>query len=194
MITFGSARHLRFNRASAIVMLSLFAASSAHAVELIIGEEKVAPGAVFIFEGAPKDMIEPKAKHLDIEQTDVHIEARVNWSEDDKIPESAPPGGFVPYLEVNVAITSQNSGDSAHVTLTPHVNLIDNFHYARNIALPGKASDKYEVVFHVNPPDEFTLAFHKDWIDAYGGASLLKPQTFRYRDVDFEAIAKAARD
>ena len=48
-------------------------------------------------------------------------------------------------------------------------------------------------LFHVNPPDRFTLAFHKDWIDACGGASLLEPQTFRYRDIDFEAIAKATR-
>ena len=47
--------------------------------ELVIGEEQVEPGIVFIFEGAVKDAIIPKSIHLDQDQTNVHIEARVNW-------------------------------------------------------------------------------------------------------------------
>ena len=47
-------------------------------------------------------------------------------------------------------------------------NLIDNFHYARNISLPGKIDDKYTVVFKVNPPHEFDLALHNDWLKLYG--------------------------
>ena len=49
-------------------------------VELIIGEEKVDPGIVFIFEGAVKDNIYPSSSHLSESQADVHIEARVNLS------------------------------------------------------------------------------------------------------------------
>mgnify|MGYP003319005649 CR=1 FL=1 len=47
--------------------------------ELIIGEERIEPGIVFIFEGAIKDKIEPSQMHLDENQTNIHIEAMVNW-------------------------------------------------------------------------------------------------------------------
>ena len=79
-----------------------------------------------------------------------------------------------------------------HATLVPHVNLVDNFHYARNIALPSAINDKYEVVFYVHPPGEFDLSFHGDWIGAYGD-TLLEPAVFQYRDVNFEEIARATR-
>ena len=180
------------NLARAGMVAAWLAAAPAHALELVLGEETVAPGIVFIFEGAIKDRISPPEHHLDIAHTDVHIEARVNWGEDGRIPEGTPPGGFVPYLNINAVITSQATGKSAHVTLLPHVNLIDNFHYARNVALPAAIGDRYEVVFHVHPPGAFDLAFHADWVSAHG-MPLLKPATFRYRDVNFEAIAKATR-
>ena len=169
------------------------AAIPVHSLELVIGEEMVKPGIVFVFEGAVKDTIVPTAQHLDVSHTDVHIEARVNWHEDDgKIPKGAPAGGFVPYLSVNATITSQATGKSVHATLLPHVNLIDNFHYARNIALPSAVGDKYEVVFHMQPPGEYDLAFHKDWVNAHG-TPLFEPATFRYSGVVFEEIAKATR-
>ena len=47
--------------------------------ELIIGEERVDPGIVFIFEGAVKDHVMPSGMHLKEAQTNIHIEARVNW-------------------------------------------------------------------------------------------------------------------
>ena len=169
------------------------AASSTQALELVIGEETVRPGITFIFEGAIKDRIEPAVQHLSIEQTDVHIEARVNWSETGEVPKGTPRGGFVPYLMINAVVTSQATGKSVHATLMPHANLIDNFHYARNIALPSAITDKYEVVFYVHPPGEFDLAFHKDWVVSHG-TPLMQPATFRYRDVHFAAIAKATRE
>ncbi len=58
-------------------------------VELIIGEERIEPGIVFIFEGAIKDHIMPKNMHLSEANTNVHIEARVNWDNVD-IPKAAP--------------------------------------------------------------------------------------------------------
>ena len=70
-----------------------------HNPELIIGEEKDDPGIVFIFEGALKDNIYPSSFHLPESQTDVHIEARVNWDKE-KIPEGAVPGGFIPYMHI----------------------------------------------------------------------------------------------
>ena len=47
--------------------------------ELVIAEERVEPGIVFVFEGAIKDHIVPMSMHLQENQTNVHIEARVNW-------------------------------------------------------------------------------------------------------------------
>ena len=47
--------------------------------ELLIGEERIEPGIVIIFEGAIKDHIVPLSMHLSENQTNIHIEARVNW-------------------------------------------------------------------------------------------------------------------
>ncbi len=78
------------------------------ALELIIGEEKVAPGIVYIFEGAIKDDILPTSLHLPEEQTHIHIEARVNWAEEN-IPKGTPAGGFIPYLTITAQITNEKT-------------------------------------------------------------------------------------
>ena len=46
--------------------------------ELIIGSEYIEPGIEIIFEGAIKDIIIPTNTNLNQDQTNVHIEARVN--------------------------------------------------------------------------------------------------------------------
>jgi len=61
-----------------IVSLLTFTLYS-NAQELIIGEERVEPGLLFIFEGAIKDHVSPSSLHLEEKQTNVHIEARANW-------------------------------------------------------------------------------------------------------------------
>lgn len=167
-------------------------AGRAGAVELVIGEETVAPGIVFIFEGAVKDDITPAAHHLPVDKTHVHLEARVNWAEK-SIPEGTPPGGFVPYLNIAAHVVNQKTGAVLMTDLLPHINLIDNFHYARNIALPGAAGDRYQVTFHVSPPAGLGLSYHLDWRDKHGDG-LLKAAEFTYKNVDFEAIAKATRN
>ena len=86
----------------------------------------------------------------------------------------------------------KKTGLKTFIDLTPHINLIDNFHYARNISLPGEIDDLYTVEFKINPPHKFDLAFHKDWIDNYG-KDLFKLKSFKYEDVDFEEIARANR-
>jgi len=159
--------------------------------ELIIGKEKVDPGIIFIFEGAVKDQIIPKAMHLDKSQTHVHIEARVNWDKKN-IPEGAPSGGFVPFLYLTTTIINQNSGYKTFVDLKPHINLIDNLHYARNMALPGPVDELYTVRFNITPPTEIDLAIHQDWLNRYG-EKLLQNHIFEYKNINFKEIAEATR-
>ena len=174
------------------IILSLLVSLEAAAVELVIGEERVSPGIVFIFEGAVKDTVVPASGNLSQGETDVHIEARVNWDEDN-LPPGTPPGGFVPYLDIFAKVVNQRTGRIVFADVEPHMNLIDNFHYARNIALPGYRDDLYTVIFTVTPPSPGNLALHRDWVAGYG-SELMLPQTFTYQNVDFEDIANATRD
>ncbi len=150
--------------------------SNSLAQELVIGEERVEPGIVLIFEGAIKDVVVPESNNLSIDQTNVHIEARVNW-DSTNIPDGTPPGGFVPYLKISSIIFNENTGLKTFIDLTPHINMIDNFHYARNISLPGEVDDLYTVEFKINAPHEFDLAFHKDWLEKNFGE-----KTFFYKN------------
>ena len=106
---------------SILVMSNIFS----NAQELIIGEERIEPGILVIFEGAIKDMIMPSSTNLNENLTDIHIEARVNWDVDN-IPKGTPKGGFVPYLHINALITNQKTGLKTFIDLIPHINLSDN--------------------------------------------------------------------
>ena len=173
---------------SVIIMVSLFKMPT----ELIIGEERVEPGIVFIFEGAIKDHVVPTSLHLPENETNIHIEARVNW-DTENIPDGTPAGGFVPYLHLTAKVTNQTTGLSTFIDLLPHINLIDNFHYARNMALPGSVEELYTVEFSITKPAANELALHRDWLDNHG-EELTNDHVFVYQDVDFEAIAKASRN
>ncbi|MAV64324.1 MAG: hypothetical protein CBD97_01140 [Pelagibacteraceae bacterium TMED237] len=162
------------------------------APELVIGEERVEPGIIFIFEGAIKDHVMPMAMHLSEDQTNIHIEARVNW-DTKNTPEGTPEGGFVPYLHMTAMVTNQKTGLKTFVDLVPHINLIDNFHYARNISLPGAVDDLYSVQFNILPPTHIDLSLHKDWLDNYGN-ELMNECKFSYKNVDFSEIAKSKRN
>jgi len=163
-----------------------------NAQELIIGEERIEPGLLFIFEGAIKDHVSPSSLHLEEKQTNVHIEARANW-DTINIPKGAPSGGFIPYLHITAQIINEKTGLSTFIDLLAHINLIDNFHYARNISLPGKIDELYTVKFSVIPPTNIELALHKDWSKTYVSI-LFKDSSFIYNNVDFEEIAKANRN
>ncbi|BBM88568.1 hypothetical protein COTS27_00249 [Spirochaetota bacterium] len=182
------------NTIKLLLVSSVFLGSAfIYGEELVIGEETVSPGIVYIFEGAVKDQITPTNLHLAEANTHIHIEARVNWHEDEnKIPEGTPGGGFVPYLKITAKIVNRSTKISTFVDLVPHINLIDNFHYARNITLPGKISDNYSVEFNIIPPPLPTLALHKDWVRKYG-KKVTTAQKFSYKNVNFEKIAKASR-
>jgi len=130
--------------------------------------------------------------HLNENQTHIHIEARVNWDENN-IPKGTPVGGFIPYLYINAIIKNQKTGIQTFIDLLPHINLIDNFHYARNISLPGSIYDLYSVTFNISPPTQMDLALHKDWLDLYGDR-LSNEQKFKYENIFFGDICKASRN
>ena len=159
--------------------------------ELIIGEVTKEPGIKFIFEGAIKDKIYPDLLHLTENETNIHIEARVNW-DTINIPEGAVPGGFIPYLKVTAKIVNQANGLKSFIDLTPHINLIDNFHYARNIYLPGSDDDLYSVEFRIVPPHSAEIALHKDWRSVYGD-KILEEYKFFYKDINFKEISRSKR-
>ena len=60
------------------------------------------------------------------------------------------------------------------------------------MSLPGNIDELYAVEFLVTKPAATELALHRDWLDNYGDV-LMTDHVFVYKDVDFEAIAKASR-
>lgn len=176
-------------------LIILFLSPSAISQELIIGEEVIEPGIKVIFEGAIKDDVTPSDEHLAESKTDVHLEARVNWASDKSVavPKNSPRGGFVAYLTLTAEVINERTGKKlADIQIVPHINLVDNFHYARNIELPGERDDLYTVRFTVIPPSGSELALHKDWRDNHS-KTLFKEASFEYKNVDFEEIANATR-
>ena len=73
-----------------ICLLSNFLLSQ----ELIIGEEKVDPGIILIFEGAVKDIVYPDNFNLSENLSDIHIEARINWDTENIIY------NYVPFIKL----------------------------------------------------------------------------------------------
>ena len=103
----------------------------------------------------------------------------------------------MPYLDVRVQIENQSSGYQSSLDLSPHINLENNLHYARNAPLPGENIDLYTLTFTVssamraqNSPVKSVADLHasKDWEQAHG-LQLFEPAVFRYRDVAFAQIA-----
>ena len=169
------------------LLTSITTYSQSEKPELVIATERVEPGIIFIFEGAIKDNISPVSMHLSENETNIHIEARVNW-DTVNTPEGTPSGGFIPYLHISAQVINQETGLSTFIDLLPHINLIDNFHYARNISLPGSVEDNYSVKFNIIAPSGTDLALHMDWLKTYG-IKLLKNKTFFYKNLDFTLLA-----
>jgi hypothetical protein len=167
-------------------------APTAHAQEQVFGEEVIGPGVKFTFIAAPKDAVTPDAQHLPEDQTDVHLEVLAGWTEEASETVGAPAGGFVPYLHLFARVTNERTGQTQKVSLVPHINLSDNAHYARNVALPGAPDDPYTVTFEVHPPSQFELATHRDWREKYG-ESLFEPTTVTYEELQLAEVAKATR-
>ena len=174
------------------LLMTITIYSQSEKPELVIATERVEPGIIFIFEGAIKDNISPSSMHLSEKDTNIHIEARVNW-DTNNTPAGTPSGGFIPYLHISAQVVNQRTGMSTFIDLLPHINLIDNFHYARNISLPGSIEDSYSVKFNIIGPSGTDLALHMDWLKLYGN-KLLSNKTFSYTNINFAEVAKANRN
>lgn len=166
--------------------------SPAQAQENVFGEKIVEPGVKFTFIAAPKDAVRPSAQHLAEDRTDIHLEVLATWTEDASETAGAPAGGFVPYLHIFARVSNERTGQTQKVSLVPHINLSDNAHYARNVALPGAPDDPYTVTFSVNPPQQFELATHRDWRQKYGD-SLLDATSVTFEGLQLAEVAAATR-
>jgi len=175
-----------------LVVAGLLLATPVHAQEKVFGEEVLGPGVKITFLVAPSGDVEPKAQNLSESRSDLHLEVLAGWTEAASDEVGAPAGGFVPYLRLFATVTNEETGRVTKSTLVPHVNQTDNFHYARNIALPGAPDDPYTVVFEVQPPQTFELATHSDWRSAYGNR-LFPPATVTYRNLQLDEIVRASR-
>ena len=166
--------------------------SPAHAQEQVFGEEVVEPGVKFTFIAAPKDAVRPSSKHLAENRTDIHLEVLAGWTEAASEAVGAPAGGFVPYLHLFARVTNERTGQTQKVSLVPHINLSDNAHYARNVALPGAPDDPYTVTFSVHPPEQFELATHRDWRQKHGD-SLIEATSVTFEGLQLAEVAAATR-
>ena len=59
----------------------------------------------------------PESNNLSMEQTNVHIEARVNW-DINNIPDGTPAGGFVPFLKISSIVYNQKTGLKTFIDLS----------------------------------------------------------------------------
>ena len=158
--------------------------------EMIIGTGSIEPGVDLIFEGGVKDEIMPEEYYLSENETDVHIEVLANWSSD--APKGSPEGGHVAYLNITAVLINETTGSSDTHKLTPHVNMSDNLHYAKNIKLPGKIDESYTVIFEILPPKNDELGMHYDWrytVDK----ELIVAERFEFNNLDFKEIAISKR-
>ena len=176
---------------SLLVFNSFLISSSLLSEELVIGRETIDPGINLVFEAAPKDTLYNNSrKVLSEKETDIHIEALVNWNDNIEISGQLPDA-FIPYLIILSEITNENTDEKSTIELTPHINLSDGFHYAQNIKLPGLRSDTYKVKFTVSI-DEKKLTYHHDWKKLYS-YPLFDEQVFSYVNLDFKEMSEAVR-
>jgi hypothetical protein len=157
---------------------------------MVIGEKNIEPGVSLIFEGAIKDNVAPSNIFGAESDSDIHIEVVATWNDD--APRGSVTGGFVAYLDITALITNQDTGEEEFVRLDPHLNMSDNFHYARNTKLPGARDEIYSVVFSVSGPGISDVGMHFDWRQEVG-ERLVDEQTFKFSDLDFSLIAEATR-
>ena len=180
-------------RLSDLILFGLLISSSSfiNAEEQIIGKGNLSNDIEIVFEAAPKDTLYNNSrKVLSEKETDIHIEALVNWNNNINISGQLPDA-FIPYLIILSEITNENTDEKSAIKLTPHINLNDGFHYAQNIKLPGLRSDTYKVKFTISI-DEKKLTYHHDWKKLYS-YPMFDEQVFSYVNLDFKEMSEAVR-
>jgi uncharacterized protein involved in high-affinity Fe2+ transport len=180
---------LKNNSISLFALVFLFFSQSIFC-EMLIGTGSIQPGVDLIFEGGIKDDIMPNEFYLSENETDIHLEVLANWSNDS--PDGSPLGGHVAYLNVSATVINEADGISETHILTPHVNMADNLHYAKNIKLPGEIDQEYTVIFEILPPKMGDLGMHFDWREKVD-SSLISGQKFEFKNLDFKEIALSER-
>ncbi len=159
--------------------------------ETLLGTKTISPGISLTFEAAARDTIYPAEQFLDEDQTDVHLEVLANWNQN--APSGFPIGGHVAYLEVDVEIVSEQSGESRSTRLTPHLNLSDGLHYAQNFKLPGDDDETYQLTFSINSPLRGSVGIHSDWLQSYG-QKLLEAQIVVFQSVSLMEATRSRRE
>lgn len=180
---------LKNNSISLFALVFLFFSQSIFS-EMLIGTGSIQPGVDLIFEGGVKDDIIPNEFYLSENETDIHLEVLANWSNDS--PDGSPLGGHVAYLNVSATVINEADGITETHILTPHVNMADNLHYAKNIKLPGEIDQEYTVIFEILPPKMGDLGMHFDWREKVD-SSLINGQKFEFKNLDFKEIALSER-
>ena len=176
---------------SLLAVFIIYPTSYVYSAEQIISVEELSENIIVTFEAAPKDTVfNDSIRQLSEKETDIHIEALVNWSDDTQI-EGQLAKGFIPYVSITSEIINENSGQKKVIKLTPHVNLSDGFHYAKNIKLPGLRTDKYKLKFTIKPNGE-ALTYHMDWKEKYP-YPIFKRKVFEYSNLDFKETSEATR-
>ena len=173
-----------------VFIVSFFINDSIYSNEMIIGKETIEPGIDIIFEAAIKDEIKPKKYFLDQDSTDLHLEVLINWNKD--APKGSPEGGFIPYLKVKAVLTNLRNNNKEEFLLTPHINLVDNYHYASNIKLSGKIKDNYNIEFFISPPNEGELGYHYDWVKEVN-YPIIQPFSYLFKNLNFQKIINLKR-
>ena len=165
--------------------------AQAASTETLLGTTAISPGISLTFEAAARDTIYPAVRFLNEDQTDVHLEVLASWNQ--RAPSGFPIGGHVAYLEVDVQIVNEQSGESGSTRLTPHLNLSDGLHYAQNLKLPGDDDQTYQLTFSINPPVGGSLGIHSDWAGSLG-KKLLEAQTVVFEGVSLMEAARSRRE
>lgn len=172
------------------LIFSLNSIEAADLPEMVIGAEQISPGIDLVFEAAIKDDVAPLSNFLAKNETDIHIEVLANWNND--APSGSPEGGFIAYLNVKVDILNQKSQVTKTIDLLPHINLIDNYHYANNIKLPGSVEDIYTVTFYITPPESGAVGMHLDWRNQVN-ENIITGVEYTFENLNFSEIATANR-
>lgn len=176
-----------------LILAILFIASPVFAVEKVtIGKGKIDPGIHVEFIAETRDSIVPENSNLAKQDTDIHLEALVNWAEMFP-PKHELRGDFVPYLTITATITDEQSGKSENIELLPHLSAGDGLHYARNVKLPGMDTDQYALTFTIEPPKEGMVNFHSDWAKKFGSNYFSQPASFAYKNQSFAKVIHSDR-
>lgn len=155
----------------------------AQADDVEIGKKDIDGGIELVFKASKGENIVPVSSNLAADEAEAHIELWANFEENNVYASAAD--GFVPYLNVNVFINNRVTGESLQITLTPNVDGNNGFHYARNVDLPGDpVSDSYDLTFFVEPPGEFVVQIHSDFVTNVDTA-IIKEQNEKFDNVNF---------